>query len=194
MYETSGYGTCEPKSNLHEATYAGSYSGFDISLRVTEANGGGKKCALKKTIKACLDANKKTCAAWVSPPANVDRDKPTWEWWKNAEDGTPYCCADAHDRDGERDAQAADGFDDTDMLATGYSITYKDCPDRATTFGASLGYSNFLELAATLIVLPLLMAMGVLNRDSPYLKTLLAETFNDRDTAKSIASDTGLRD
>ena len=54
------------------------------------------------------------------------------------------------------------------MLKSSYTIVYKDCPDRGTTFGASLGYANLFELAVTIVVLPLLMLSGVLNRDGEF--------------------------
>eukprot|EP00947_MAST-08B_sp_MAST-8B-sp1_P000288 g288.t1 len=78
---------------------------------------------------------------------------------------TPYCCTDAHDQDGNPSVAAADGFDDSDMLKSSYTIVYEDCPDRGPTLGASLGYAGLFELAITIIVLPLLMYSGVLNRD-----------------------------
>ena len=124
-----------------------------------------RECGAKHTKADCSSANDAQCKSWEEPPRDVKQKHPRWVWWRAAQDGTPYCCTDALDKDGKPSLDAADGFDDTDMLKNSYTIVYQDCPDRGTTLGASLGYAGLFELAITIIVLPLLMYSGVLNRD-----------------------------
>ena len=150
-----------------------------------------RQCAAQPTKERCSQATQSSCAAWVMPPANVDNEHPQWQWWRATKDDTPYCCTDAHDQDGNPSVDAADGFDDSDMLKSSYTIVYEDCPDRGPTLGASLGYAGLFELAITIIVLPLLMYSGVLNRDGEcavvYAVGVLEKNKNELQKQSSIA-------
>eukprot|EP00931_Biecheleriopsis_adriatica_P019605 TRINITY_DN1331_c0_g1_i6.p1 TRINITY_DN1331_c0_g1~~TRINITY_DN1331_c0_g1_i6.p1 ORF type:complete len:233 (+),score=39.40 TRINITY_DN1331_c0_g1_i6:59-700(+) len=70
--------------------------------------------------------------------------------------------------------------------------SYTECPDPLATLGAALGYSAYIELVLTIVVLGILMQCGCIQRDGSYLKELLDQAKEEKGTAKDIVGAAGL--
>merc|ERR1711939_1126850 len=72
------------------------------------------------------------------------------------------------------------------------NIKYVVSPDAMTTLGAAFGYSGFIELLVTVIVIGVLSMCGCINKDNSYLKALIQQAKEEQDTATEIKDAGGI--
>jgi len=72
------------------------------------------------------------------------------------------------------------------------NIKYVVSPDVMTTLGAAFGYSGFIELLVTIVVISVLSMCGCINKDNSYLKALIEQAKEEQDTATEIKDASGI--
>lgn len=72
------------------------------------------------------------------------------------------------------------------------NIRYVISPDAMTTLGAAFGYSGFIELLVTILVIGALSTCGCINKDNSYLKALIEQAKEEQDTATEIKDASGV--
>eukprot|EP00933_Yihiella_yeosuensis_P042096 TRINITY_DN365_c0_g1_i1.p1 TRINITY_DN365_c0_g1~~TRINITY_DN365_c0_g1_i1.p1 ORF type:complete len:237 (-),score=56.11 TRINITY_DN365_c0_g1_i1:377-1024(-) len=70
--------------------------------------------------------------------------------------------------------------------------SYKQCPAAMSTLGAALGYSAFIELVFTIVVLGVLTQSGFIEKDGTYFRELLDQVVEEKGTGKEICIEAGV--